>query len=380
MPEKHNPFLWKGVGFVKSFEKYYVPWLKGQTAYVSEYCELAWQDMSLHRMMHNETPLTPSKKVLDAVKEYAELSNRYPDSGKLLRQKIADINGLEGHENVLLGNGSCEVVDMIFRCLLLPDDEVIQHTPCFGIYRLRCHILGGKLVSVPMIYKDQLEYDPDGIINAITDRTKVIVVANPNNPTGNFMDEKDFVRIAETGVPFIIDEAYIEFAGLEKSLVKLVKQYENVMILRTLSKAYGLAGFRFGYALGRKEVMEQISASRLPWNTSLITMAAALACLEDTQALQERREFVNSEVKFIEESLKDIPGLTIFHSHANYILFDGAKAGKKGKDLVDFALKKGLILNAPKPMYDSDGFFRITPGTKEENRLAVELVKEFFAS
>jgi histidinol-phosphate aminotransferase len=365
---------------MKNVEQYFVPWIKGQKPYVSEYCELAWQDMSLHRMMHNETPLEPSKKVLEAVNKYAKLANRYPDSAKVLRQKIADINDLEDHDNVLIGNGSCEVVDMIFRCLLLPEDEVIQHTPCFGIYRLRCNVLGGKLVSVPMIYKDQLEYDPDRIIDAITDKTKVIVVANPNNPTGNFMDKKEFIRIAETGVPFIIDEAYVEFAGLERSMIKLISEYKNVMILRTLAKAYGLAGLRFGYVLGNKELVGQISASRLPWNVGTITLGAALAALEDTEALQERRDFVNGEVQFIEESLKDIPGLTIFHSHANYILFDGGKADKKGKDLAAFALEKGILFNAPAPMYDSEGFFRVTPGTKEENRMAVEIIKEFFAS
>ena len=365
---------------MKTFEEYYVPWIKGQKPYVSEYCELAWQDMSLHRMMHNENPLPPSKKVLEATNKYANLANRYPDTGKVVRQKIADINGLDGPENVLIGNGSCEVVDMIFRCFVQPEEEVIQHTPCYGIYKLRCNVLGGKLVSIPMVYKDQLEYDPDGIINAITNKTRVIVVSNPNNPTGNFMDEKEFVRIAETGVPFIIDEAYVEFAGLEKSMVKLIKKYKNVMILRTLSKAYGLAGLRFGYMLGDKDVVGQISATLLPWNVGTITMWAALASLEDTKALQERRDFVNSEVQFIEESLKDIPGLTIFHSHANYILFDGGKAGKKGKDVADFAFEKGILFNAPSPMYGSDGFFRVTPGTKEENRMAVEAIKEFFSS
>ena len=365
---------------MKNVEEYFVPWIKGQKAYVSEYCERAWQDMSLRRMMHNENPLPPSPKVLQAVNEYAKLAHRYPDTGTRVRQKIADINGLDGPENVLIGNGSCEVVDMIFRCFVQPGEEVIQHTPCYGIYKLRCNVIGGKLISIPMIYKDQLEYDPDGILNAITDKTKVIVICNPNNPTGNFMDEKDFVRVAEIGVPFIIDEAYIEFAGLEKSMVKLIKKYKNIMILRTLSKAYGLAGLRFGYMLGDKDVVGQIAATLLPWNVGTIPMWAALACLEDTEALQERRGFVSSEVQFIEESLKDIPGLTIFHSHANYILFDGGKAGKKGKDVAAFALEKGILLNAPSPMYDSEGFFRITPGTKEENRMAVEIIKEFFAS
>jgi histidinol-phosphate aminotransferase len=364
---------------MKNIEQYFVPWIKGQKPYVSKYCELAWQDMSLHRMMHNENPLAPSPNVLEAVNKYAKLAHRYPDTGTVVRQKIADINGLDGPANVLIGNGSCEVVDMVFRCFVQPGEEVIQHTPCYGIYRLRCNVLGGKLVSVPMIYKDQLEYDPEGILNAINDKTKVAVVCNPNNPTGNFMDQKHFVRIAQTGVPFIIDEAYIEFAGLEKSMVKLIRKYKNVMILRTISKAYGLAGLRFGYMLADKDVVEQIGATLLPWNVGTIPMWVALAALEDTDALQERRDFVNSEVQFIEESLKDIPGLTIFHSHANYILFDGSNAGKKGKDIVHFALQKGILFRDSGRLYDRDGFFRVTVGSKEENRMAVEVIKEFFS-
>jgi histidinol-phosphate aminotransferase len=151
----------------------------------------------------------------------------------------------------MLGNGSSEVYDNIFRCFLAPGEEVIQHTPCFGIYKLRGTILGGKMVSVPMIYKDKyLHYDATGILNAITDKTKIIAVANPNNPTGNFMETRDFVRIAETGIPFVIDEAYVEYSGLKLSQVELTKKYKNVLVTRTLSKAYGLAGLRFGYAMG----------------------------------------------------------------------------------------------------------------------------------
>lgn len=364
---------------MKSIEDYYVPWIKGQKMYVSEHLELAWRDMSLSRMMSNENPLPPSKKVLEATNKYAKLANRYPDTGRVVRQKIADINGLDGPENVLIGNGSCEVFDMIFRCFVQPGSEVVQHTPCFGIYKLRCNVLGGTLVSVPMVYGEQLEFDADAILGAITDKTRMVVVANPNNPTGNFMAKEDFVRIAETNVPFIIDEAYVEFAGLEKSMVELTQQYKNVMVARTLSKAYGLAGLRFGYMLGDKDVVGQISATLLPWNVGTISMWVALAALESTDALRERVDYINGEVKVIEEALADVPGLTIFHSRSNYILFDGGKTGKKGNDMVEFALNKGLIFRPVAPMYDSEGFFRITLGSKEENKRAVEAVKEFYS-
>lgn len=363
----------------KSIEEYFVPWVRGIPMYVSNHIELAWRRPELHRMMSNENPFPPSPKVMEAIIKYGQMANRYPDQGLVVRSKIAEINGLDGPENVMLGNGSSEVFDNIFRCFLQPGEEVIQHTPCFGIYKLRCNILGGKLVSVPMIYKDrQLLFDPDAILNAISDKTKIIVIANPNNPTGNFMDAKDFVRIAETGIPFVVDEAYIEYAGLGMSQVGLIKKYKNVLITRTLSKAYGLAGLRFGYALGDKDVIGQISAALLPWNVGTIPMWAALAALEDTEALEERVKFTNAEVNFIEESLSDIPGLVIFHSHANYILFDGGPAGKKGKDMVAFAEERGLIFRPEPEKYGSDGWFRITIGTKEENRMAIEVIREFF--
>ena len=168
--------------------------------------------------MSNENPIAPSPKVMEAIMKYGSIANRYPDQGLILRGKIAQMNGLEDPENVVLANGSSEAFDMIYRTFLQPGGESIQHTPCFGIYKLRTEVLGGKLVSVSMIYKDkEMLFDADGILKAITPKTKVIAIANPNNPTGNFMDAKDFVRIAETGIPFIADEAYIEYAGLKMS-------------------------------------------------------------------------------------------------------------------------------------------------------------------
>jgi histidinol-phosphate aminotransferase len=363
---------------MKKIEEYYVPWVKGIPMYVSSHIELAWRQPELHRMMSNENPNPPSEKVLETIIKYAKMANRYPDQGLVVRSKIAEINGLDGPENVMLGNGSSEVYDNVFRMFLAPGDEVIQHTPCFGIYKLRGTILGGKMVSVPMAYKDRrLLYDPDAILKAVTERTKIIVIANPNNPTGNFMDAAAFVRIAETGIPFVIDEAYVEYAGLGMSQVGLTKKYKNVIVTRTLSKAYGLAGMRFGYAMADKEVVAQISAALIPWNVGTIPMWAALAALEDAEALAYRVKFNNSEVDFIQESLADVPGLVIFPSKANYILFDCGATGKKGKDIVAYAEQKGLIFRPETEKYGSDGWFRITIGTKEENRMAVAMVREF---
>lgn len=365
---------------MKKVEDYFVPWIKGISMYVSAHIELAWKQPELHRMMSNENPNSPSPKVMEAIQKYGAMANRYPDQGLVVRSKIAEINNLDGPENVMLGNGSSEVFDNIFRSFLQPGEEVIQHTPCFGIYKLRCNILGGKLVSVPMVHEDkQLKFDADAILAAITDKTKIIVVANPNNPTGNFMGAADFVRIAETGVPFIVDEAYVEFSGLGKSQVQLTKKYPNVLITRTLSKAYGLAGMRFGYALGDKNVIGQISAALLPWNVGTIPMWAALASLEDTEGLKQRVEHNNNEIEFFEEALGTVPGLNVLHSHGNYILMDGTDTGKKGADMVKFAEEKGLIFRPQSTMYGRDGWFRVTIGSKDEDRMAVDVIREFYA-
>ena len=366
---------------MKKIEDYYVPWVKGIPMYISGHIELAWRQPELHRMMSNENPNPPSEKVLEAMIKYAKMANRYPDQGLVVRSKIAEINGLDGPQNVMIGNGSSEVYDNIFRMFIDPGEEIIQHTPCFGIYKLRGTILGGKMVSVPMLYRDKrLLFDADSILKAVTDKTKIIVIANPNNPSGNFMDAKDFVRIAESGIPFVVDEAYIEYSGLGMSQVALTRKYKNVLVTRTLSKAYGLAGMRFGYALGDKDVIGQISAALLPWNVGTIPMWAALAALEDTQALDFRIKFNNREVDLITESLSDVPGLVVFPSKANYILFDCGATGKKGTDMVAYAEQKGLILRPNNAMYGSDGWFRITIGSEDENRMAIKVIREFLTA
>jgi len=363
----------------KTIDDYYVPWIKPLKMYVSSHIDLAWEKPSLHRMMSNENPIPPSAKVLKTIAKYSKIANRYPDQGLVIRGKLAKMNGLSSPENVVIGNGSSEIFDMIYRAFLQPGDEVVQQTPCFGIYKLRCELFGGKIISVPMKYKDhKMIYDPEGIIKAVTSKTKVIAIANPNNPTGNFMDKKEFIRIAELGIPFVIDEAYIEYAGLKKSLAQLIKKYKNVIVTRTMSKAYGLAGLRFSYLLADRKVAMKIAASLLPWNVGTITMWAALTGLEDQKGLAKRVSFNNTQAAYIEKEMGKIPGMVVFPTRANYVLFDAGGTGKNGDDIISFAKKKGMILRGQKTMYGSEGWFRVTIGTSQENKLFIKTMKEFF--
>ena len=150
----------------------------------------------------------------------------------------------------------------------------------------------------------------------------------------------------------------MEYAGLGMSQVALTKKYKNVLVTRTLSKAYGLAGMRFGYAMGDKDVIGQISGALLPWNVGTIPMWAALAALEDAESLAFRVKYNNSEVDYITESLSTVPGLVVFPSRANYILFDCGGTGKTGKEVVAYAEQKGFILRPESEKYGSDGWFR----------------------
>jgi histidinol-phosphate aminotransferase len=362
----------------KNIEDYYAPWVKGIPMYISEHIELAWRKPELHRMMSNENPLPPSDKVLEAMFKYAKMTNRYPDQGLIVRSKIAEINNVDGPQNVMIGNGSSEVYDNIFRMFIVPGDEVIQHTPCFGIYGCaeiarrkngqRADDLQGSLPALRPRWSPERRHRQD------QDHRH----PNPNNPSGNFMDPQHFEPFAKLGIPLVVDEAYIEYAGLGMSQVELTKKYKNVFITRTLSKAYGLAGMRFGYTIAHEDTLKQVAGSLLPWNVGTIPMWAALAAFEDTEGLAERVKFNNDAVSYISESLSVIPGFYVMPSKSNYILFDCGETGKTGKEVLAYAETKGIILRGESKKYGSDGWFRVTIGSKEENELFVNTVLEFF--
>jgi histidinol-phosphate aminotransferase len=360
-------------------KKLMVPWLEGLKPYFSPHIELAWQDRSLSRMMSNEGPFPPHKKVLDALIEGSKAANRYPDSLKNIRERIAEINFGLDPDGVLLGNGSTEVLDMILRSFMQPGDELIQSTPCYGIYIQRANIIGGKTVSI--LSKDNWEYDVDAIEKAITPKTKVIILANPNNPTGNLIDDSVYERLAKHDVILICDEAYIEYSGLENSKIPIMKKYPNMIISRTLSKAYGLAGMRFGYALGHPETIGIASRTIMSWNISIMSAYGALAALNDQEGLQENIRLTNEGRDYIEGELSKIDGLAVYHTFGNYILIDATPTGAKSEEIVNAVQKKsGIILRKMNPFKDKIGLFRITIGTKEENQACVKAIKEYFAS
>jgi histidinol-phosphate aminotransferase len=363
--------------FMANVKRLMVPWLEGLKPYFSEQIEKAWAEKSLIRMMSNEGPLSPQKQVMDALKEGANIANRYPDSLKNIKKRIGEINfGLEP-DWVILGNGSTEVLDMIFRAFMQPGDQLIQSTPCYGIYIQRANILGAKTVSI--LAKDNWEYDIDKIEGAITPKTKIVILANPNNPTGNLINDSTYERLVKKDIIVICDEAYIEYSGLENSKVSLIKKYPNIIISRTLSKAYGLAGMRFGYALGQPDTIGIISRTIMSWNISIMSALGALAALNDQEGLKKKIKSTNEGRDYIEGEISNINGVTVYHTHGNYILIDASPTGATTEEIVNYVIKNhGIIIRKMNPFKDRQGLFRITIGTREENEKCVKAIKEFF--
>ncbi len=265
---------------MKSIEEFIVPWVRQSEPYSARHMDFASENPHLIRMMSNENLLPPSRKVLDAIIEAARNGNLYPDSGPRLRQMLGERAGLSA-EQVVLGNGSTDIINIVVHTFVAPGDEVVISVPTFPMYEARVRIAGGETVLVPMT-KD-FYWDVDAILGAVTPKTKLIFICSPNNPTGNQIEEADLRRILALGVPTFFDEAYYELEDHVTSRASWIKDYPHMMVNRTFSKAFGLAGFRIGYLLCESGLANYFNRVKIPWNVSLIALAAALAGLEDEQ-------------------------------------------------------------------------------------------------
>lgn len=356
--------------------RFLVPWIGQVKPYDTEDLLIAWSRPDLKRMMVNENPLPPSGKVLNAILEAAKLGNRYPDNGPRIRAKIAKRYDL-GPENVYISHGSSEIIDMAMRLFVTPGDEVLLPNPTFSLYGIRARAVGGTVVAVDMT--PDLQYDVPAMLRAVTPRTKVIIVCTPNNPTGDFIPDDDLMKIVELGIPTLIDEAYLEYHPEHESKAHLIRNYNHIIVAHTFSKAYGMAGIRFGYALGDEKLIQYFRKIQIPWNASLLSIAAAEAALEEEEELKRKAAYTNAGVDYICKELSKIPGVKPYYSHGNYVLIDATAAGATGKEVVDYVFEKaGVILKYFAPLRGRNGFFRISLGTHEENSLCVQSIRRFF--
>ena len=356
------------------------PWLESLVSYdpgkpIEETArELGLDPASIIKLASNENPLGPSPKAVEAMKAACEQAHIYPDGGGYkLRTAIAESFGLE-RQNVVLGNGSNEIIELIGHGFLNPGDNVIAAEHAFVVYKLMATLFGADTIEVP---DPGFIHDLDAMAAAITPQTKEIFIANPNNPTGTLVDQEQIDRFMDRVPEHVIvtfDEAYYEFLDTPPDTVKYVREGRNVVIMRTFSKIQGLASLRIGYGLAPAHLAEVLQKCRQPFNANAIAQAGALAGLLD-DAHQERTRAVNREGRdYLQTSFGEL-GLEYVPSHANFVL---VKVGD-GDRVFSEMLKRGVILRAMRG-YKLPEWVRVSVGTMDQNRRCVETLKAVLAA
>lgn len=361
---------------MKELKDWMVPWLFTAREYNTSILDRAWANPDFGRLMLNENPIPPSEKVIKAVTDVMSQGHRYPDSMLRLRSKLGKLHDL-GPENIGLCNGSSEIIDCMMRIFLQPGDEIVMSTPTFELFPPRAELAGGKVVSIPLL-PESLQYDVEGMLKAITPRTKLLLVINPNNPTGVFIDEADLIRFCETGMPLCVDEAYLDYHPEIPSKSYLIEKYPHVFLSHTFSKAHGFAGIRFGYVVGTKEMVGAFNTMFLPWNVSLMSMAAAEAILDNPEEIAAKVDHNKRWMDIFAGELVKV-GLKPFPAHGNYMLIDATMTGRTTAEILAAAMDtERIFLKKINPIHGKDGYFRVTPGLDEENERFIRFIRKYF--
>jgi histidinol-phosphate aminotransferase len=218
----------------------------------------------------------------------------------------------------------------------------------------------------------------EGMLNAINEKTKLILIINPNNPTGIFIDDADLIRFCETGIPLCVDEAYKEYHSEIPSKSTLIETYPQVFLSVTLSKAHGFAGIRFGFVLGTEEMIDAFNRMFLPWNVSLMSAAAAEAILDNPSEIEAKVKHNNSWMDRFYTELQNV-GLKPYPAHGNYMLVDATMTGKSTAEILEAALEmERIFLKRIGEIHGKSGYFRVTPGTEDENERFLKFIKAYF--
>src|SRR6266404_1718360 len=316
------------------------------------------------KLASNENPLGPSPKGIAAARDALGNSNRYPDGGThALRQTLAARRGVS-LEEIFVGLGSSEIIDLASRVLLRAGLQGLTSEGTYAPFSVAIRASGAELVLVP---QREFAFDLKAMSRAITPKTGVIYLANPNNPTGSAFTGKEFEEFLASvpdGVLVVLDEAYIDYAtsmGL-RDAVEVYRKRKNLLILRTFSKVYGLAGLRIGYAIGRPELLSAMNKLRTPFNTSGVAQAAALAALDDKEHVTRCIDTNAEERKRLSDGLAKM-GFRPVPSEANFVFM---VVGPEAQALSDDLLRMGVIVR-PLGWMGFPKAIRISVGTTEEN-------------
>ncbi|MCS6898619.1 MAG: histidinol-phosphate transaminase [Myxococcales bacterium] len=360
----------------EAIELFAPSWIRAAQPYREDHFELANSREGILRMMSNESPFAPSERVLRAIVEAATRGHLYPDSGRELRRRLGEREALSA-DNVLLGAGSTELIDLVIRTFVAPGEEVLLSVPTFSMYEARTRVVGGIPVLVPMT--DNYDFDIPELLAAVTERTKVIFLCTPNNPTGNRIQEAALRRVLRLGLPTVIDEAYHELGETRETLSHLLAEFPNAILLRTFSKAHGLAGMRIGYAIAHAALIRLLRRVKVPWSLPSVSIAAALAALEDVEEFEARMNTLRHQRLFLIRELQRIPGVDVIPSEGNFVLLDVHRTGVSAEAILDEMFREGVMIRSLAVHRAGRGFLRISVGLPSENVRCIEVLRSSLA-
>lgn len=316
----------------------------------------------------NENPYGCSPRVRQALSAFPYF-NIYPDASQTeLRKLFQGYTGV-GAEHIVAGNGSDQLIDLILRLFITPGDEVINCAPTFDIFRFSTALCNGKLVEV--LRDEDYRVNVSAVKKAISKRTKMILLANPNNPTGTPTPKQDILELVDTGVPVLADEAYVEFSG--ETVTKLVPRYKNLMVLRTLSKWAGLAGFRVGYGILPPQIAEYLLRIKLPYSVNVAALVAVRESLKDIDYLRDNVKAIVAERDRLLGELKKLGWLKPFPSQANFIFCHVLKG--KASQIQRELQKRGILIRYfDLPLLQNS--LRIGVGKPEHTDALIKALKE----
>ncbi|HEX58747.1 MAG TPA: histidinol-phosphate transaminase [Methanomicrobia archaeon] len=349
---------------------------------ISEYKPGRWVEGAI-KLSSNENPLGPSPKAVEAVIRCAKLISRYPEAHSSLdgcgceHELIQELSKWLGvaPENIVLGAGVDGVLDTLVKLFVESGDEAIIPIPTFSLYETLVRLCGGVPRFLQRDERRNFEVAAADIVANASEKTKLVFLGSPNNPTGDVIAEAELRAILETlpSSMIVVDEAYVEFA--ERSFVPLVREYENLVVTRTFSKAFGLAGLRVGYAVMDEDIAKEYKKAAIPFSVNILGIAAALAALQDEEHLRRTVSLVKTERAFF---IKNIPFRT-FPSHANFVLVDVSPF--TSKQAFEFLVRRGVVVRDCSSFRGAGtSFIRISIGTHEQNLKVIDALSSLVGS
>jgi len=332
--------------------------------------ELGIEPDAIIKLASNENPLGPAPKAIEAMRAALSNAHLYPDgSGFYLCKAVAAKLGL-APENVILGNGSNEVIEFLGHAFLNPGDDVIIFQYAFIIYKLLATSFAARTIELPT---PNFQQDLSATLDAITPKTRLIFISNPNNPTGSLISQRamdSFMSRVSENIVVVFDEAYFEFLDDPPDTLQYVREGRNVVVLRTFSKIHGLAGLRIGYGIATADLIKILHKTRQPFNVNSIAQAGALAALEDDAHIRETKRVIDEGRAYLQEQFSEMQ-VSFVPAVANFVMVnvgDGCAVFEK--------LLRRKIIVRPLKGYGLPEWVRITVGTMEENRKLIGALRE----